>query len=114
MNDPLRVRVTGPLARYADGFRAELAARGHAPGRQALQLQLAAELSRWLQARGLDVSDLTPECVDRFFEMRRARVRALYVSPRALRVLLDHLGDACGVPEVCPACDLQRCATGPR
>ena len=98
MNDPLRVRVTGPLARYAAGFRGELAARGYAPGSQALQLQLAAELSRWLQAQGLDVSGLTPECVERFFEMRRARVRALYVSRRALCVLLDHLGQAGVLP----------------
>jgi integrase/recombinase XerD len=98
MNDPLRVRVPGPLARHAAGFRAELVARGYAPGSQALQLQLAAELSRWLEAQGLDVSDLTSECVERFFQMRRARVRVLYVSPQALRVLLDHLGQVGVLP----------------
>ena len=32
MNDPLRVRVSGPLAGYAPGLRAELAARGYPPG----------------------------------------------------------------------------------
>ena len=103
MNDPLRVRVTGPLARHAAGFRAELVARGYAPGSQALQLQLAAELSRWLEAQGLGVSDLTSERVEQFFQMRRARVRVLYVSPRALRVLLDHLGQAGVLPVPVPA-----------
>jgi integrase/recombinase XerD len=109
MNDPMRVRVTGPLARYADGFRAELAARGYAPGSQALQLQLAAELSRWLEVQGLGAGGLTPERVSAFFEMRRARVRVLYVSPRALGVLLDHLGEvgALPVPEPVPVTPLE-------
>lgn len=103
MNDPLRVRLTGPLARYAAGFRAELAARGYTPGSQALQLQLAAELCRWLEARGLGADGLTPERVRAFFEMRRARVRVLYRSPRALRVLLDHLGEVGALPVPGPA-----------
>jgi site-specific recombinase XerD len=98
MNDPSRVRVTGPLAAYAPGFRAELAAQGYAPGSAALQLQLAAELSRWLEAHGLDVNDLTAERVEEFFEMRRARVRVLYVSPRALSLLLGHLNDVGALP----------------
>jgi hypothetical protein len=40
---------TGPPGRHlpgAPGLRAELAARGYSPGTAALQLQLAAELSR--------------------------------------------------------------------
>src|ERR1700730_15028955 len=57
MNDPSRVRVSGPLGRYAPGFRAELEARGYAPGSVALQVQLAAELSRWLIGQSLDVND---------------------------------------------------------
>ena len=32
MSSVCRVRVTGPLAMYADGFRADLAARGYAAG----------------------------------------------------------------------------------
>jgi hypothetical protein len=43
MNDPLRVRSSGPLAAHADGFREELAARGYTPGSAALQLQLAVQ-----------------------------------------------------------------------
>ena len=51
MNDPSRVRVGGPLGPFAPGFRSELEARGYAPGSVALQLQLAAQLSRWLGAQ---------------------------------------------------------------
>ncbi len=93
MNDPSRVGVSGPLRPYAAGFRSELEARGYAPGSVALQLQLAAQLSRWLGAQGFDVSDLTPARLEEFFRARRERVRVLSVSPRALRVLMGHLGD---------------------
>lgn len=96
MNDPNRVRVTGPLAFYAQGFREALEARGYAPGTVALQLQTAAQLSRWLAAQDLDVGQLTSEVVQRFFTVRRERVQVLYVSPRALRVLFEHL-DGLGV-----------------
>ena len=96
MNDPNRVRVTGPLALYAEGFREALEARGYAPGTVALQLQTAAQLSRWLAAQDLDVGQLTSEVVQRFFTVRRERVQVLYVSPRALRVLFEHL-DGLGV-----------------
>lgn len=98
MNEPSRVHVGGPLARYEAGFRAELEARGYAPGTVAGQLYLAAELSRWLEAQGLGAGDLTPERVRGFFEMRRARVRVLYVSPRAVRVLMEHLREAGALP----------------
>jgi integrase/recombinase XerD len=96
MNDPYRVRVTGPLAMYAEGFLDALEAQGYAAGTAALQLQTAAQLSRWLAAQGLDVGQLTPEVVERFFAVRRERVQALYVSPKALRVLFEHL-DGLGV-----------------
>ena len=91
MNDPYRVRVTGPLALYAQGFRDVLEAQGYAAGTVALQLQTAAQLSRWLAAERLDVGELTCEVVERFFAVRRDRVQVLYVSPKALRVLFEHL-----------------------
>lgn len=59
MNDPSRVRVVGPLAPYKCGFRGELEARGYTPGSAAVQLQLMAELSRWLDGEGVDVGGLT-------------------------------------------------------
>jgi integrase/recombinase XerD len=48
MSHPSRVRVTGPLASYAEGFAAQLAEQGYRPNAAANQLQLLAHLSRWL------------------------------------------------------------------
>jgi integrase/recombinase XerD len=91
MNDPLRVRFSGPLAAHADGFREELTARGYTPGSAALQLQLAVQLSRWMQARGLGVDGLTAWRVRDFFAQRRARGLKWQVSPQALSWLTDYL-----------------------
>ena len=96
MNDPSKVRVTGPLAGYVGGFRSELEARGYRPGTVANQLYLTAELSRWLEVRGLAVADLTVVRVEEFVAVRRARVQVLSISPGALGALLDHL-DGLGV-----------------
>src|ERR1039457_7461324 len=69
---PSRVKVTGPLAGYADGFRQALAERGYHPqviGRQAL---LMADLSVWLESCGLSGGALTPEVTGDFVRDRRA------------------------------------------
>ena len=47
---PDRVRVTGPLAAFADGFQACLVERGYTPCSVQFHLQLLAHLSRWMQA----------------------------------------------------------------
>jgi integrase/recombinase XerD len=46
MSTACRVRVTGPLAMYADGFRADLAARGYAAGSADRNLRTLAHVSR--------------------------------------------------------------------
>src|SRR5579872_4853249 len=78
-----------PLTRMAC---AELADLGYTPGSAALQLQLAAQLSRWMQSRDLDVDCLTAERLREFFAKRRVRGVKWYVSPRALGWLADYLG----------------------
>lgn len=98
MNDPDRVRVAGPLAPYMDGFRGELEARGYAPASTAVQMQLVAQLSRWLERHRLGVSEMTPARVDEFFQLRRTTVRFMQVSPRSLRVLLEHLASVGVLP----------------
>ena len=102
MNDPCRVRVTGPLAQFAAGFRTVLLEKGYAPGTAALQLQLLAQLSRWLDGHGLDVAELTAERVEQFFDERRARVRVLQVSPASLRLLLSYLDVLGVIPAAAP------------
>ena len=92
MNDKAtRVRVGGPLAPHADGFRMVLVERGYAPSSAAGQLQVMAHLSRWLADRGLDGHELTPAVVEQFLQARRAAGYGEWFSVRGIRPLLDHL-----------------------
>jgi integrase/recombinase XerD len=94
---PERVRVSGPLAAYADGFRAHLVVeRGYSLGAAKAQLELVADASRWMESEGLDVASLTPRVVGRFVAERRRQGYLRKVSPRSLRRLLGYL-DGLGV-----------------
>lgn len=92
MRDPARVRVTGPLAPYAAGFEQELARLGYTPGSACRVLNLMAHASRWLAGRGLGVDDLGPVQVEKFFRARRQEGYVGHLSPKAMAVLIDHLG----------------------
>lgn len=91
-----RVKVTGPLTTYADGFGAALAAQGYTPLSVRSQLELLAHVSRWLAANGLDVQGLTTARVDEFLEARRAAGYTHLLSRRGMGPLLGHL-DGLGV-----------------
>ena len=81
--------VTGPLAEYADGFRAELARLGYTPLTAAGQFRLMAHLSRWMNAEGLGSQDLEMPAAERYFEARRS---AGYVNERTVAALGPLLG----------------------
>src|ERR1700677_853888 len=91
MVDPSRVRVTGPLVSYVDGFWAELAAAGYTSWSVEAQLRLMAHVSRWLVAQGLSVNELTSEAVEAFLRARRGEGYVDRLSPRGLAPLLDYL-----------------------
>jgi integrase/recombinase XerD len=59
MSDPSRVRITGPLAAFADGFAAELSEQGYRRNAAANPLKLLAHLSRSLAFRRQDATSLT-------------------------------------------------------
>ena len=63
---PCWAKVTGPLAEYADGFRAELLRLGYTPLTAACQIRLTAHLSRWLTAEGLAAQDLDMPAAERY------------------------------------------------
>lgn len=65
------VRVSGPLASYAAGFRESLADTSYTPLSAVVQLRLMAHVSRWLEAERLEVGDLSPERVESFLLARR-------------------------------------------
>lgn len=90
ISDPSRVQFTGPLAPLAADLAAELLALGFAPTSATNQLQLAAHLSRWLQARGLAVGDLTVPVIEAFLVDRRRDHTNRY-SMRALAPMLAYL-----------------------
>src|SRR6266536_761561 len=90
MRDPSRVRVAGPLAPYARGFRLELARQGYARSSAVQQMRLVAHLSRWMSAERLSPGELTPQRVEGFLQVRRAGYRHFHTS-RGLAPLLAYL-----------------------
>jgi len=91
MHDPSRVRVSGSLEVFAEGFAVELARLGYRRTPATFQLQLMAHASRWLRAEGLGVDGLTSEIVERFLAERRAAGYTNYVTARAMAPLLGYL-----------------------
>ena len=84
-------RVPGPLAPYADGFRADLVRRGYTPGSQEIYVAIMGRLSRWMAAEGLDETDLTPEQLERFLATHRARQKGQLATGRLPPPLRTHL-----------------------
>jgi site-specific recombinase XerD len=97
MRDPLRVRVTGPLGRYAAGFVAELVEAGYRPNSAAVQLRLLAHLSRWLEREGLEPGELRERQLERFRLEDLAGVRGLWIAD-GLVPLLTYLRQLGVVP----------------
>jgi integrase/recombinase XerD len=93
MRDPLRVRVTGPLAPFASGFVGELGRRGYSPVSAVAQMQLVAHLSRWMAARRVAPDELTVGHVGRFMQARRAAGYRHFLMASSLTPLLDYLGE---------------------
>lgn len=85
------VRVTGPLAPYAGGFRDVLREAGYTPLSAVNQLRLMTHLSRWLETRGLSGADLTEQRVTEYLDDRRASGYSQYWTRRSLVPLLDFL-----------------------
>ena len=67
-----RVLMTGPLAPFADAYSAELQGRGYTPLTTVVELRKVGRLSRWLEASGLSVAELSVERVEQFLVWQRA------------------------------------------
>jgi site-specific recombinase XerD len=91
MTSPSWAEVSGPLAPYAGGFRAELERLGYTPLTAATHVRLMAHLSRWLAREDLEAPGLTPAAVEAYFAERRAAGYAGHVTGRALRPLAGYL-----------------------
>jgi hypothetical protein len=86
-----RVEVTGVLAPFAEGYRAALTGQGFARWAVAQHTHLMADLSVWLDGRGLNPGQLTADAVNAFLTARRAEGRRYLISRRGLVPLLDFL-----------------------
>ena len=91
MSTACRVRVTGPLAMYADGFRADLAGRGYGAGSADRNLRTLAHVSRWMGGRGLSAGQLSAARLEEFLEARRAEGYHHALSIRAVMPLVSYL-----------------------
>ena len=85
------VRMVGPLAPYARGLAGALARLGFTEFSARGQLELAAHLSRWLQAAGLETAALTSPVAEAYLAERRASGYTAYLTPKALAPLLGYL-----------------------
>jgi integrase/recombinase XerD len=103
MGRPSRVRVIGPLASHATGFRRELARQGYTSHSASNQLQLMAHASRWLESAGLGADELTPGRAEEFLAHRRAAGYALWLSAKAMVPILGYLRGLGVVPSPAPA-----------
>lgn len=99
---PERVRVSGPLAGFADAFRVDLLEQGYSLWGAQEQLYLLAHVSRWMESEGLEVVALTPGNLPRYFVWRRQQGYQKSLSPMSLRRLLGYL-DGLGVLPVTSA-----------
>lgn len=101
MKKSTRVLVTGPLAPYAAGYRAELDRHGYSPWTAVSYLYSFARLSRWLAAQGFTAADLDAECVARFVADRPGgRTDAVRrTTPRGTFSLLGYLQRVGAAPQ---------------
>jgi len=98
MRDPALVQVLGPLAPFAEGFRAWLELVGYAQGSRAVHLRLMAQLSGWLGERGLDSSALSPAVMDEFDAHRRDGHQGGRPVRRCRSPLLEYLREVGAAP----------------
>jgi integrase/recombinase XerD len=85
-----RCRVLGPLAEYADGFRAELDRLGYTAMSKEYKVNQVGRLSRWMTAQQLGVGELDQARLAAFFATM-ATPRRQPPTMAALKPLLDFL-----------------------
>lgn len=106
MKKSARVRVTGPLARFVEGFGEDLLAQGYVDDVVAAHFRLVAHLSRWMAQRAIHPEQITEYVIEQFVVERRS-THTLYRSRRGLKPLLQHLSSlgvvSLGWPQEAPS-----------
>ena len=76
-----RVLMTGPVAPFTDAYRVELLDRGYTPLSTVNELRQVARFSRWLEAGGLTVGEVSDVRVEEFLAWQRANWRHRMPNP---------------------------------
>lgn len=91
-----RVVTSGPLGPFADAYREKLEERGYSQLSAVTLQRQVAQLSRWLDAEGLGVEQLSEERIEAFVSLQRAMARGRFSLSRpgllCLLALLRELG----------------------
>jgi integrase/recombinase XerD len=101
MEEPSRVRVTGPLEPFAAGFIFELQESGYRPAAAAVQVRVLAHLSGWMQEQHVSAAELREPELERF--RREYLVDVASVRGAGMTVVLGHLRRLGAVPAQEPA-----------
>lgn len=101
MGDLSRVAISGPLEAYAGGFAVQLVRQGYASSSVLFHVRLLAHVSRWLEARDMDVAVFSPAMAEEFLAERHASGRSAALRIGSLEPLLSYLRgvSAVAVPE---------------
>ena len=91
-------KMGGPLAVYASRFAEELGELSYSKSAAKKQMQLTAQLSRWLETEGFSVLELTADLAEPLLVTRRNEGRSNLVTTRSLKPLIGFLRRA-GLPE---------------
>jgi integrase/recombinase XerD len=86
-----RAATADALIDHLVGFREELARSGYGPLRSGAHLELFADLCRWLEGKGVTLSELGTERVAAFLDDRRRRGQTDLISRTGARPLVGYL-----------------------
>ena len=88
---PAGQSCTGPLASHVEAFAAQLLHQGYAQNTVLAKCDLLADLSRWLERRGLPLAGLDEGRLSRFLATRRQRNKTRRGDRATGQQLLEHL-----------------------
>jgi integrase/recombinase XerD len=83
--------VRGPLAPFAEAYKRWLVERGFSQEAVRARLLQFADVSRWLEAKGLPVGEFGPPRVGEFLAERRAAGFVKLAAPSSLRLPVEYL-----------------------
>lgn len=91
-----RVQISGPLSGYISRIYRDMRSEGYAVLSAVHSLHMVADLSRWLEQKGLSAEALRADLLDEFFVHRRRAGYTNFISIKAAEPLLRSLA-RCGV-----------------